>query len=96
MLKDLLNIGFFEIRMESFPKIRTFRLYEMYRDTQMRIIITLENNSFLLKDIFFYAENSEELKFELFGSDLSVTNIIEKIKQLQKTAKPFNKSPETG
>lgn len=96
MLKDLLEIGFFEIKTGLNPEVRTFRLYERYKGMQLRIMVCLQNDVFSVEDIFFYSPNSYELQIELFGEDMSVAHMVATIKNLHKSSKPFNDSPETG
>ncbi|WP_118953252.1 hypothetical protein [Taibaiella helva] len=96
MLKEMLELGFFEIKTGEDSKVRTFRLYEKYKEVQLRILVSLQNDVFEVEHIFFYSPNSDKLKLELFGNDITVANVISKIKDLHKLSKPFNKNPETG
>lgn len=95
ILQDLLNIGFFEIGTSD-PDIRVFRLYEEYKGIRLRIIVTLKDDILKVDHVFFYSPNSDELQFELFGQDVTAAKVIERIRELHKSSKPFNEGTETG
>jgi hypothetical protein len=81
MEQDLKRIGFFEIENNYNNEVKErFMLYECYKGTFLRIIVSkLNNNSFILEHLYFHSTKAIELQLEFFGTDLSVKNIIDKI-----------------
>lgn len=96
ILNKLLEIGFSKIGSEDGADVQTFRLYEQYNHVRFRIIVTLKNDIFKVKHIFFYSSNSDELQLKIFGQNITVEGVIERVKALHKTSKPFNLDTETG
>ena len=95
---ELLRIGFFDIG-DSFAKnersVNSFKLFECYNGVFLRIIVSKRNNVFTVDHIYFNSPNSDDLIKEFFGTDLTVSNIVEKIKLYRENEVPSNSGPET-
>ncbi|PSL19942.1 hypothetical protein [Chitinophaga ginsengisoli] len=96
--EELMRLGFFEIEStvaSANTDVRRFQLYECYNDVFLRIIISMHKDNFIVEHMYFNSPESDELKLELFGSDLSVENIINRLKAYRESIDPSKELPET-
>ena len=95
---ELMRIGFFEIEVNPTNEdrnARRFQLYENYNGVFLRIIVSMQWGAFVLEHMYFNSPKAEDLRLELFGTDLSVENIINKIKEHRKNIIPPDQMPES-
>lgn len=98
MKEELMRLGFFEIEStvtSTNVDVRRFQLYECYNDVFLRIIISMHKDNFIVDHMYFNSPKSDELQLELFGTDLSVENIINRLKAYRESIDPSKELPET-
>lgn len=97
--EELLQIGFFEIEPilteDKSGDVKCFKLFEYYKGVFVRLIVSKYQGAFEVIHLYFDSPKSDELKMEFFGTDLSLENIIDKIKQYRASAPPSDDGPET-
>jgi hypothetical protein len=95
--KELLQIGFFETNanLRSEEGVKYFKLYEYYNGVFVRIIVSKHEDVFVVDHLYFNSPKSVELQEELFGNDLTIENIIKRIKAYRENSEPSDDGPET-
>ena len=96
--EELMRIGF--VRIETDPSdegmdVKHFQLYEYYKGSFVRIIVSKRDGIFVVEHIYFNSPKSDELQLELFGTDLSAENVVNKIREHKKNVIPPDQMPES-
>ena len=95
---ELRSIGFFEWD-SNWPgmekSIVRFKLFENFKGVFIRIIVSKYKDIFVVDHIYFDSPKSNELQLELFGSDLSLENIVNKLKIYKENIDSSENLPET-
>lgn len=96
--EELMHIGFFKIE-PNLPNMRKadirLKLFENYKGVFLRLIVSNYNDTFVIDHIYFDSPESNKLQFEFFGDDLSLENIVSRIKAYRESDAPSNDGPET-
>jgi len=94
--EELMRMGFFEITLTSSEQdVKYFKLYEYYDGVFLRIIVSKRKDIFVVDHIYFDSPKSDELQLEFFGTDLTIANILDKIKAYRESNPPSDDGPET-
>jgi hypothetical protein len=96
--EELLRMGFFEIEpvlTGDKSDVKCFKLFEYYNGVFVRLIVSKHKDIFEVIHLYFDSPKSEELKLEFFGTDLSLENIMNRIKEYRESTPPSEDGPET-
>lgn len=96
--EELMRMGFFEIETNltgTEENVKRFKLYEYYDGVFVRIIVSKYKDIFAVDHIYFNSPKADELQLEFFGTDLTLDNILNRIKAYRKNNPQSDDGPET-
>lgn len=96
--EELMRMGFFKIETNltgAEGDEKRFKLYENYNGVFLRIIVSKHKDIFVVDHIYFNSPKSDELQLKFFGTDLSLDNILKRIKAYRENNPPSDDGPET-